>query len=66
MVSEEDIAEGSMVTSPDPEAHVESIREAVDAGYDHVYVHQVGPNQASFVEFYEEEVFPALEDAGLA
>ena len=66
MVSEADIAEGSMVTSPEPEDHVESIRDAVDAGYDHVYVHQVGPNQAEFVEFYEDEVFPALADAGLA
>ena len=66
LVSEADVAEGSVVTSPDPEDHVDSIREAVEAGYDHVYVHQVGPNQAEFVEFYEDEVFPAVEDAGLA
>ncbi|QLG28048.1 TIGR03557 family F420-dependent LLM class oxidoreductase [Halorarum halophilum] len=61
MVSEEDVAESSIITSPDPADHVESIEEAVDAGYDHVYVHQVGPDQDSFFEFYEEEVLPEFE-----
>ena len=64
MVSKEDMAQSSVVTSPDPEAHVESIRKAVDAGYDHVYVHQIGPDQESFFEFYENEVLPAVEDLG--
>ncbi|MHC3438896.1 TIGR03557 family F420-dependent LLM class oxidoreductase [Natrialbaceae archaeon A-gly3] len=60
-VDREDIAEGSTVTSPDPGAHLESIEEAIDVGFDHVYVHQIGPDQGPFFEFYEGEVLPALE-----
>ena len=60
MVSKDDIREGSIVTDPDPEPHVESLQAAVDAGYDHVYVHQIGPNQEEFFEFYESEVLPEV------
>ena len=47
---------------PDPGPHVEAIREFVDAGYDHVYIHQVGPDQEGFFRFYERELAPRLED----
>src|SRR6476646_5078211 len=43
----DDIA-ASVVCGPDPERHRAAIQEYVDAGYDHVYVHQVGPDQAGF------------------
>ena len=59
LVSEGDIAE-SIVCSPDPERHVSAIREYIDAGYDHVYVHQVGPDQEGFFDFYERAVLPEL------
>lgn len=55
MVTEEDIAE-AVVCSPDADAHLEGIEEFADAGFDHVYVHQVGPDQAGFIDFYEREV----------
>ncbi|WP_137286766.1 TIGR03557 family F420-dependent LLM class oxidoreductase [Halorussus salinisoli] len=59
MVEKEDVREAdSIVTDPDPQAHVENVREFVDAGYDHVYVHQIGPNQEDFFEFYDENVLP--------
>jgi G6PDH family F420-dependent oxidoreductase len=54
-----DIAEG-VVCGPDPERHRAAIQEYVDAGYDHVYVHQVGPDQDGFFEFYEREVLPSF------
>ncbi|MFC6963959.1 TIGR03557 family F420-dependent LLM class oxidoreductase [Halocatena marina] len=60
MVSEEDIANGSIITDPDPEAHLDAIEAAFDAGYDHVYVHQIGPEQASFFQFYEENILPEV------
>lgn len=60
MVSEEDIANGSIVTTPDPEPHIESIETAIDAGFDHVYVHQIGPDQEEFFQFYEEDVLPEI------
>jgi coenzyme F420-dependent glucose-6-phosphate dehydrogenase len=30
----------------------------LDAGYDHVYVHQIGEDQEGFFRFYREEVLP--------
>jgi coenzyme F420-dependent glucose-6-phosphate dehydrogenase len=59
MVREEDVAR-SVVCGPDPEAHLEAIRAYVDAGYDHVYVHQVGPDQDGFFRFYQDQVLPKV------
>jgi coenzyme F420-dependent glucose-6-phosphate dehydrogenase len=58
-LDEDDIA-GSIVCGPDPERHRNAIQEYVDAGYDHVYLHQVGPDQEGFFKFYEREVLPAF------
>jgi G6PDH family F420-dependent oxidoreductase len=59
LLTEERVGE-SVVCGPDPERHVKAIREYVEAGYDHVYVHQAGPDQDGFFDFYEREVLPAL------
>lgn len=59
MVSEEDVAE-LVVCGPDADDHVEMIQQFVDAGFDHVTVHQVGPQQEAAIEFYEEEVIPSF------
>jgi hypothetical protein len=51
------------VCGPDPDRHREAIAEFERAGFDRVYVHQVGPDQAGFVRFYAREVLgraPAL------
>jgi G6PDH family F420-dependent oxidoreductase len=45
---------------PDPEKYFEAVQRAVAAGFDHVIVHQIGPDQAGFIRFYEREVLPAL------
>ncbi|HWC13188.1 MAG TPA: TIGR03557 family F420-dependent LLM class oxidoreductase [Actinomycetota bacterium] len=58
-VSPDDVAE-SVALGPDPDEHLRSIGEYVDAGYDHVYVHQIGPDQEGFFEFYRDEVLPKL------
>jgi G6PDH family F420-dependent oxidoreductase len=60
MVTEADVAE-SVVCGPDPDRHRAKIREFADAGFDHVYVHQVGPDQEAFLAFYEREVLPAFD-----
>jgi G6PDH family F420-dependent oxidoreductase len=54
-VREEDVAE-TVACGPDPEHHLEMIGRFVDAGYDHVYVHQIGPDQEGFFRFYADEV----------
>lgn len=64
MVTEEQVA-AATVCGPDPERHVARIREYVDAGYDHVYVHQVGPHQEGFFRFYQQEVLPRLQQVGM-
>jgi coenzyme F420-dependent glucose-6-phosphate dehydrogenase len=58
-VRENDVAE-KVVCGPDPDRHADAIQKFVDAGYDHVYVHQVGPEQVSFIDFYAREVLPRV------
>ncbi|MFO8113845.1 MAG: TIGR03557 family F420-dependent LLM class oxidoreductase [Halorubrum sp.] len=60
MVSEDDIAEGSIITDPDPQAHIDSIQTAIDAGYDHVYTMQIGDDQSAMIDLYREHVLPAF------
>jgi G6PDH family F420-dependent oxidoreductase len=52
----------AMITpvGPDVGTHVQALRKFVDAGYDEVYVQQVGPEQEAFFRFYEREVLPGL------
>ena len=57
LVTEDMIAQ-SIVCGPDTQQHVQKIQAYVDAGYDHVYVHQVGPDQEGFFDFYRREVLP--------
>ncbi len=57
MVGEEEVAQ-AVVCGPDPERHRQAIQEYIDAGYDHVYVHQVGPDQEGFFQFYRQEIMP--------
>lgn len=59
MVTPDNVAE-SVVCSADVEEHLEKIQEFVDVGFDHVYVHQVGPDQEAFFELYERELLPRL------
>ena len=45
---------------PDPEVHVKSLEQYLDAGFDEVYVQQIGPDQEGFLRFFREEVRPRL------
>ncbi len=56
-VTEEQVAE-SVVCGPHPERHLAAIQEFIDAGYDHVYIHQVGPDQQGFFDFYAQHILP--------
>jgi coenzyme F420-dependent glucose-6-phosphate dehydrogenase len=59
MLAEEDVAK-VVVCGPDPERHLQAIGAFADAGYDHVYVHQIGPDQDGFFDFYKREVLPKV------
>jgi hypothetical protein len=41
---------------------LEHIEAYLEAGYDHVYLHQVGPDQQGFIEFAAAELLPAIGD----
>ncbi len=53
--------EGRMVISADPDVHRAHIQKFVDLGFDHVYLHNVGRNQAEWIEVFGREVLPALQ-----
>jgi len=61
MVSEEE-ATRSVPCGPDPAPLVESVQEYLAAGYDHLYFHQIGPDQDGFFRFWTEELQPALAE----
>ncbi len=55
----EDVAQ-AVVCGPDPQRFVEAIAEFEQAGFDHVYLHQVGPDQEGFFRFFERELAGAV------
>jgi coenzyme F420-dependent glucose-6-phosphate dehydrogenase len=61
-LSEKQVAE-AVVCGPDPDRHRAAIAEFEEAGFDHVYVHQVGPDQAGFLRFYEQELLADARSA---
>jgi len=60
LVDEEAVA-AKMICGPDPERHLEEIESYRKAGFDHVYIHQVGPDQNGFFEFYQREILPKFK-----
>jgi G6PDH family F420-dependent oxidoreductase len=59
LIDEDQVAE-AVVCGPEPERHLEAIRAYEQAGYDHVWVHQIGRDQESFLRFYGEQILPRL------
>jgi G6PDH family F420-dependent oxidoreductase len=59
MVREEDVVQ-VIPCGPDPERHIAAIRKFSEAGFDHVYIHQIGSDQEGFFRFYEKEILPKL------
>ena len=49
-----------MTCGPDPDRHLDAIAKFGEAGFDHVYVHQVGRDQAGFMRFYSREIIPKV------
>jgi G6PDH family F420-dependent oxidoreductase len=47
-----------VVCGPDKAKHTEQIKKYAEAGFSHVYIHQIGPNQEEFFKFYQEQVLP--------
>jgi hypothetical protein len=59
MVTEDDVA-AAVVCGPDPERYIAKVTQFLEAGYDHIYIHQIGPDQEGFLQFYARDVLPKL------
>jgi coenzyme F420-dependent glucose-6-phosphate dehydrogenase len=59
MVTEDQLTK-VIVCGPDPEAHVAMVRRYQETGYDHVVIHQVGPDQEGGLRFLADRVLPEL------
>jgi G6PDH family F420-dependent oxidoreductase len=59
MVDEEDVSE-TTPHGPDPEPYLEQIRKYDEAGFTHVYMHQIGHNQDEFADFARRELMSRL------
>jgi G6PDH family F420-dependent oxidoreductase len=61
--SPETVAE-DIPCGPDPQPAADAIQEYVDAGFDEVYISQMGPDQAGGIRFLAEEVLPLVRATG--
>ncbi len=55
LVTEEMTAE-MFPCGPDPERHAAKIREFLEAGFDQVFVNQIGSEQGAFLDFFAREI----------
>lgn len=54
----------SVVAGKDPESHLEQIQKYADAGYDELYIANMGPHHQAMIEFYGQQVLPQLSERG--
>ena len=59
LVTPEKLAE-KISCGPDPDRHVETIRQYVDAGFDEIHIGQIGGDHEAFFKFLTDEVLPRL------
>ena len=59
LVTEDMVAE-EVPCGPDAEKYLENIRQYEEAGFDEIYIQQIGPEQKGFFDFYAREVRPKL------
>ncbi|GGY86305.1 LLM class F420-dependent oxidoreductase [Streptomyces olivaceoviridis] len=56
----EDMVREKSVCGDDVDEHVSALKAFADAGFDRVYVNQIGPDQRGFFDFYRTKVLPQL------
>jgi G6PDH family F420-dependent oxidoreductase len=56
----EQMTRDSVVGGNDPEDHLEQVKEYADAGYDELYVANMGPHFREMIAFYGQHVLPKL------
>jgi G6PDH family F420-dependent oxidoreductase len=63
LVDEELVAE-AVTCGPDLERHVEAIEAYAEAGFDELYIQQIGDEQERFFEVYSREILPRFREQG--
>jgi coenzyme F420-dependent glucose-6-phosphate dehydrogenase len=59
-IGEPQIPEDSIL-GPNPTPYLKAIQTLQENGFDHVYLHQIGPDQEGFFKFFKNELMPLLE-----
>jgi coenzyme F420-dependent glucose-6-phosphate dehydrogenase len=49
------------ILGPNPNPYLKAIQTLQENGYDHIYLHQIGPDQEGFFKFFKNELVPLLE-----
>ena len=65
LVTPEQVAQ-QVPCGPDPERHLEKIRAYAEAGFDELYVQQIGPQQDAFFAAYKELILPRVRELAAA
>ena len=60
LVDEEAVA-GMIASEPDPRPYLERMHAFAEAGFDELYIQQIGPDQKGFLSFFEHELRPAFQ-----
>lgn len=58
-----DIVAEKITCGPSVDRHLKAISKYVDAGFDHIVLTQIGPEQNYFLDMFEKELAPALRVA---
>ncbi len=56
-VREEDVAK-TIICGNDPQKHLDALQQYIDLGVESIYVHQIGPDQEGFFQFYQQHILP--------
>jgi coenzyme F420-dependent glucose-6-phosphate dehydrogenase len=55
-----DILKQKACITSDPEEQARYVKQYVDLGFTHVYIHYAGPDELGFIRSYAEDVFPLI------
>jgi hypothetical protein len=55
-----DMVAQQVVHGPDPQPYVDAIRGYADAGFDELYIGQMGPDQEGLIRFLRDRVLPQV------
>jgi len=56
----EEMTKESVVAGNDPDQHLEQIQQYADAGFDELYIANMGPHYREMISFYDDKVLPQV------